>query len=132
MLGALTLDDGITAIGTVEGATSGDVFTWFVNELLVPTLRPGQVVVLDNLGAHKVAAAQAAIEAAGARLLFQPPYHPQLNPIEETWSKVKAILRSLEARTIEALDKAIADACDRVSVADAAGWFRHAGYQITR
>jgi len=131
ILGALTLA-GLTAVMTVEGATSGDVFTAYVQAVLAPTLRAGNVVVLDNLGAHKVQEARDAIEAVGARLLFLPPYSPDFNPIEETWSKVKSHLRTDEPRTIEGLDRSIAAAVVRVSPSDAAGWIRHAGYQLTR
>jgi transposase len=131
ILGALTLA-GLSAVMTVEGATSGNVFTAYVKRVLAPTLRPGNVVVLDNLGAHKVPEAREAIEAAGARLLFLPPYSPDLNPIEETWSKVKGHLRSQEPRTIEDLDRSVADAAERVTPSDAAGWIQHAGYQLTR
>lgn len=129
MLGAIALS-GITAIATIEGATTGGVFTAFVEQFLAPTLRPGNVVVLDNLGAHKVSAARAAIEATGARLIFQPQYSPEVNPIEEGWSKLKHIVRKIEPRTIAELDAAIVQAVDRITPQDAAGWFRHAGYQV--
>jgi transposase len=129
VLGALNLT-GFTALMTIEGATDGLVFSTFVTKFLVPTLRHGDVVVLDNLGAHKVEAARAAIEAVGARLLFQPPYAPELNPIELAWSKIKNELRKAGARTIELLDAAIAAAARKVSWRDAAGWFSHCGYQV--
>jgi transposase len=131
IIGALTIA-GLSAVMTVEGATSGDVFTAYAEKVLAPTLRPGNVVVLDNLGAHKVDEARAAIEGAGARLLFLPPYSPDLNPIEETWSKVKTHLRAREPRTIEDLDRSIAEAATRVTSSDAAGWIGHAGYQVIR
>lgn len=129
VLGALTLA-GVTALMTVEGGTSGAVFTAFVEQVLAPTLREGQVVVLDNLAAHKVAAARSAIEAKGARLVFQPPYSPDFNPIEECWSKVKGIIRGKEPRSLPELDSALVAATKQVSRNDALGWFRHAGYQI--
>jgi transposase len=132
ILGALTLAGGITAIATIEGATSGPVFAAFVRQFLAPTLRKGQVVVLDNLAAHKSRAAREAIEARGARLLFQPQYSPELNPIEEAWSKLKAHLRTREARSVPALDAAVAEAADRITPRDAAGWFKHAGYRVNR
>lgn len=131
MLGALTLD-GVLAIATIEGATSGAVFVAFVEQVLLPKLRRGHVVVLDNLAAHRVSAARHLIEAKGARLLFLPQYWPELNPIEEAWSKLKGILRSLEARTIAALDRAIAKAVDLITPSDARGYFQHAGYQVNR
>jgi transposase len=131
MLGALTLE-GVLAIATIEGATSGAVFVAFVEQVLLPKLRPGHVVVLDNLAAHRVSAARHLIEAKGARLLFLPQYWPELNPIEEAWSKLKGILRSLEARTIAALDRAIAKAVDLITPSDARGYFQHAGYQVNR
>ncbi len=131
MLGAMTLD-GIVAIATIEGATSGAVFCAFVEQVLLPTLRPGQVVVLDNLGAHQVVRARELVEAKGARLLFLPQYSPELNPIEEAWAKLKSILRAAEARTLKALDAAIALAADLITPDDAAGFFQHAGYQVNR
>jgi transposase len=129
MLAALTLR-GISAVMTIEGGTSGDVFTAFVEHVLRPTLRVGDVVVLDNLGAHKVEAARELIESAGARVLFLPPYHPDLNPIETAWSKVKQLLKSAEARTREALDAAIAIAVSAISPGDAAGYFGGCGYHV--
>lgn len=131
MLGALTLE-GVLAIGTIEGATSGAVFSAFVETVLAPKLRRGHVVVLDNLAAHYATAARAAVEARGARLMFLPQYSPELNPIEEAWSKVKSVLRALEARTVKALDAAIVKAVGLITPSDAAGYFRHAGYQVIR
>ncbi len=129
VLGALTLT-GVTAVMTIEGATSGDVFTAYVTNVLVPTLKKGDVVVMDNVGAHKAAAAQEAIEAAGARALFQPPYSPDMNPIEECWSKVKNDIAKQEPRTVPELDKAIASATAKVTPSDAAGWFQHCGIKL--
>jgi transposase len=127
MLGALGLD-GLVAAMTVEGFTDGNVFLAFLHEVLVPQLRPGHVVILDNLKAHKVAGVAEACAAAGARLLSFPPYSPDLSPIEECWSKVKALLRAKAARTLEALEQAIAEVFTAITVADARGWFTHAGY----
>ena len=129
ILGALTLA-GVGALMTIEGATTGEVFTSFVRDVLAPTLQPGNVVVLDNLGAHRTLAAKALVEAAGARPLFLPPYSPDLNPIEEAWSKVKGHIRRQEPRTIETLDASIVDAVAHVTPEDAAGWIRHAGYHV--
>lgn len=124
MIGALTLE-GVTAMMTVEGGTSADVFKRFIAEHLVPTLRPGQVVVMDNLGAHHATGVRAMIEEAGARVLYLPPYSPDLNPIESCWSKVKNILRSLGARSIEALELAVKVAAQLVTPQDAESWFTH-------
>ena len=104
MLGALTVE-GITAMMTIEGAT---VFTVYVEQVLVPTLEPGDYVFLDNLGAHKTRRALDAIRRAGATPVFLPPYSTDLNPIENAWSKLKTLLKEAKARTCEALDEAIA------------------------
>jgi transposase len=127
MIGAMGLD-GIRAMMTVEGATDAEVFEAFVTHVLVPKLKPGNTVVLDNVGAHKPEGALARIRAAGARVLFLPPYSPDLNPIELAWSKVKAFLKKFEALTVAALDAAIAAATELVPPNDARGWFEHCGY----
>ena len=97
--------------------------------MLVRRLRPGDIVVLDNLGAHKAVAARALIEAAGARLVFLPPYSPDLNPIELRWSKLKGALKDFGARTRDDLDAAIRRAMNLMCPADASGWFKHCGYE---
>lgn len=127
MLGAVRLE-GVTAGLVVDAATDGMVFLTFVERVLVPALRPGDVVVMDNLGAHKGAKAREAIEAAGARVLFLPPYSPDLNPIESMWAKVKQCLRSAAARTFEALVEAIAQAWRQVTRSDCRGFFHGCGY----
>lgn len=127
VLGGLTLG-GLTACLAVEGATDRAVMRAFVRHALVPTLRPGQVVVLDNLSAHKDAEVRRLIEAAGCTLLFLPPYSPDLNPIEPAWSKLKALLRSAGARTVEALHAALTGVVDAITPADACGFFYHCGY----
>ena len=127
LLSALSLR-GLGATMTVNAPTDTDVFVAYVQQVLVPTLRPGQVVVLDNLGAHKAPAARALIEAAGCRLLFLPPYSPDFNPIEQAWSKLKTLLRTAAARTRDALDAALQTLLDQITAADAGGWFRHCGY----
>ncbi|MEM8557483.1 MAG: transposase [Bacteroidota bacterium] len=99
-----------------------------MTEVLCPALTPGQVVVLDNLWAHKTAAVRVAIEAVGCRVLFVPPYSPELNPIEKLWSKLKAVLRRISARTQEALGAAITEAAGAITAGDAASWIRGAGY----
>jgi transposase len=127
MLGALGIE-GVVAMMTIEGATDAAVFEAFVAHLLVPQLKPGDIVVWDNVGAHKPPRIRQLVEAAGATVVFLPPYSPDFNPIEECWSKLKGILKSLAARTRQALDGAIAQAMKLITPADAAGWFRHAGY----
>jgi transposase len=123
--------DGSTAAMTVEGATNSKVFRAYVEHILIPTLRPGDIVVLDNLSPHKDKEALALIEQAGAEVRFLPPYSPDFNPIEKMWSKVKALLRSAKARTDEALLSAIGAALARVTAQDAEGWFASCGYTIT-
>jgi transposase len=129
MVGALGLV-GVVAAMMVEGFVDGAAFLAFVQEVLVPQLRPGHVVVLDNLTAHKVAGVREAIEAVGARLIYLPPYSPDFSPIEECWSKIKAILRAKAARTLERLWQAIAEAFAAITSQDAQGWFTHAGYRV--
>ena len=129
MLAALSAT-GVEAMMTVEGATDGDVFRSYVREVLAPTLRKGDIVVLDNLGAHKVNGVRAAIEERGARLIYLPPYSPDLNPIERCWSKIKTALRAAKARTREALEEAIKQALATVTESDARAWFKHCGYAL--
>jgi transposase len=129
MIGAITLE-GMTAMMTVEGGTTSEVFETFVGEVLVPTLEAGDFVVLDNLGAHKSKHALDLIRAAGATPVFLPPYSPELNPIELAWSKLKGLLRDAKARTREALYEAIAAALDLITVQDAIGWFKHCGCPV--
>ena len=119
---------GPFAAALVGGATDGDVFLAYVGHALVPGLRPGDVVILDNLQPHKAAGVRGLIEGAGARLLYLPPYSPDYNPIENMWSKVKQHLRSVAARTSEALQEAVWSALDRVTPADCVGFYRHCGY----
>lgn len=127
VLGALSVD-GVLASMAVEGATTTEVFTTFIEKVVAPKLRPGNVVVLDNLSAHKAPAVQAAIEARQAHLVFLPPYSPDFSPIELCWSKVKTRVRQLAARTREALIDALGDALARVRATDARNWFAHCGY----
>jgi transposase len=113
----------------VEGATTARVFETYVERLLAPALRPGQVVVMDNLGAHRPKRVRELIEARGCELLYLPPYSPDLNPIEEALSKVKHILRKIAARTKEALIEAMGRALGAVSAQDVRGFFTHCGYR---
>jgi transposase len=122
---------GISAPWLLPGAMNSDAFNVYVVQVLAPTLRPGDVVVLDNLSSHKAAGIQAAIEARGAKLLFLPPYSPDLNPIELCWSKIKTILRTAKARTADALLEAFAHALASISSQDPRAWFAHCGYAVS-
>jgi transposase len=122
--------DGSTACMTIEGATDTEVFHAYVEQVLVPTLRPGDIVIMDNLGAHKNDRTEALIVATGAKVRFLPPYSPDLNPIEKMWSKVKQLLRSAEARTLPELQQAIASALAKVTSKDALGWWVSCGYSF--
>ena len=127
MISSIRLD-GSMACMAIDDATSAEVFREYVRQVLVPTLRPGDIVVLDNLSAHKDTEALALFAAAGAEVWFLPPYSPDLNPIESMWSKVKAFLRSVKARTFDALLDAIAAALRTITPQDAQGWFSLCGY----
>lgn len=120
---------GIGPSMAVEGATTSGVFEAYVERLLAPALRPGQVVVMDNLGAHRPKRVRELIEARGCELLYLPPYSPDLNPIEEAFTKVKHILRKIGARTKEALIEAMGRALGAVSAQDVLGFFAHCGYR---
>jgi len=113
----------------LDGPMTGEWFVAYVEHILVPTLRPGDVVILDNPPAHKGAAARDAIEATGAQMLFLPPYSPDFNPIENAFSKLKAILRKAAARTIADLWDAIRDALPLVEPDECANHFSAAGYE---
>lgn len=128
-VGALGLS-GLKTVMCFEGTLTGAVFLQFLDEFLVPVLKPGQIVILDNAKAHKVAGVRERIEGAGARVLYLPPYSPDLNPIEMAWSKVKQFLRKAQARTVEALYEAIAQALQTLSPTDAKGFFKHVGFCI--
>ena len=128
LIGAVSLHGGLVASMQVEGGTTGDVFVAYVREVLGPALRPGDVVVLDNLSSHKTSAVRAALKAAGAEALYLPRYSPEHNPIELMWASVKRELRGIGARTAEALDAAITTALGAVTAENVQGWFRHCGY----
>jgi len=123
--------DGSTACMVVDGATNKEVFQAYVQHILLPTLKPGDIVILDNLSAHKNQETRDLIESVGAELWFLPPYSPDLNPIEKMWSKIKSILRALKARTEKTLINAIAKALEVVTASDAKGWFESCGYRST-
>jgi transposase len=129
VLGAMSMR-GIRAAMTIESATDGEVFLAYLEQVLVPQLRVGDVVVMDNLSPHKLQRVRQVIEAAGAALLYLPPYSPDLNPIEKAWAKLKQLLRAAKARTKDLLEQAIAEALNAISAENASAWFRHCGYGI--
>lgn len=129
MISSIRLD-GSTACMAIEAATDTEVFQAYVREILCPTLRTGDMVVMDNLGAHKNARTRALIEQSGATAHFLPAYSPDLNPIEMMWSKIKALLRAAEARTHQQLLQAIAEALAKVTAQDAINWFAACGYNF--
>jgi len=124
-------DDGVTAPLVFEGATDEAAFGAYVRQVLIPALRPGDIVVLDNLAAHRVASIARAIRRAGAGVWYLPPYSPDFNPIEKIWAKLKAYLRRAEARTTEALWQAIGQALRTVTAQDCRNSFEHCGYHAT-
>jgi transposase len=130
MIGSIRFD-GQTACMVIEGAANATIFREYVRHVLAPSLRRGDIVICDNLGAHRDRQACEIIEERGASLVFLPAYSPDLNPIEAMWSKVKAHLRQAKARTQKTLLLAIRDALASVSASDAQGFFRHAGYMCT-
>lgn len=129
VIGSIRLD-GSSAAMAIEGATDTEVFQAYVRHVLCPTLRAGDIVVMDNLSPHKNERTLSLIEALGASVLFLPAYSPDLNPIEKMWSKVKQSLRSAEARTRDELLEAIDHALQSVTPSDAIGWFVSCGYSF--
>ena len=127
-IGAIALSGWRTGL-SVKGAIDSETFLFFVEELLVPTLNRGEIVFLDNCPIHKMDEVEEAIRACGAFAIFLPSYSPDLNPIENCWSKVKSILRKLKPRTFEELLDGLFKAFSCVSVQDVLGWFRHCGYR---
>jgi len=123
ILGAMSVD-GMIAAMTVEAATDREVFLAYLDQVLCPKLRAGHVVVMDNLSSHRVAGVRERIETCGASLIYLPPYSPDLNPIEKAWSKIKQGIRSVEARTVQALDHAIETLLPSITTQDATAWFR--------
>lgn len=120
---------GLTAPMVIDGAVTGDLFTAYVQQILIPTLRPGDIVIWDNLSSHKRAEACQAIEQVGAEVRFLPPYSPDLNPIELAFSKLKRLLRSAGKRTLEQLWEFLGQSLDAFSADECRNYFRHAGYQ---
>lgn len=129
---AVLTTGGLAAAMTLAGAADTRAVEAFVRELVVPLLRPGQLLVLDNVATHKSAALRRLVEAAGCRVRFLPPYSPDLSPIEEAFAHLKALLRQAKARTIEALEAAIGDLLDAISPREARRYFRHCGYGIAK
>jgi transposase len=121
---------GSSAPRTVNGATDGEVFLASVQQVLCPTLVVGDIVSMDNRGAHQVGGVAQALAAQGARLLSLPPYSPELSPIEQGWSKIKTFLRQLKARTRETLEEAVRQALRTVTESEARPWFAHCGYAL--
>jgi transposase len=130
LIASITLEGGMGQALAIEGSTDAELFEAYVEEFLAPTLKAGQVVVLDGLGAHRTERVRELVEARGADLLLLPSYSPDFNPIEEAFSKIKNLLvRKAGARTREALNEAISEAMSAITLEDVAGWFSHCGYE---
>ena len=132
IVGGLCLE-GLLAPMSSTAAMNTDLFLGYLDQVLIPELvekKPGAVVVLDNLKPHLAAEVRTTLKTAGLRLLYLPPYSPDFAPIEQVWSKVKALLRGAAARTHEALEAALAEMLDRITASDARGWFAHCGYHL--
>lgn len=127
MISAISVEK-IEAAMYGQWAANGEIFLTFLEKCLCPVLKPGHVVVMDNVGFHKVAGVDEIIKSTGAELIYLPPYSPELNPIEEMWSKIKGRLRKLSARTVDTFQNAIKFAYESINQFDLKGWFRHAGY----
>ena len=122
---------GWVAVMSVEAATDGDIFLAYLEHVLCPHLKPGQLVVMDNLGAHKVDGVRELIEQTGASLCYLPPYSPDFNPIEKCWAQMKQKLRALKARSVDTLQQALAEALATLTPQNAANYFRHSGYPLS-
>jgi transposase len=129
VLAALSLTE-VSATSVLEGGMTGAAFDAYVEHVLAPSLRRGDIVLIDNLNVHKSEVAQRLLAARGARLEFLPPYSPDLNPIEQCWSKVKTVLRKVKARTFDELIEALCIAFASITVQDMQAWFAHCGYLI--
>jgi transposase len=121
-------DSGMVAPCVIDGAVDGDLFVAYVEQVLVPDLKPGDTVIMDNLSSHKVAGVRAAIEGAGASVLYLPPYSPDLNPIEMAFAKLKSLLRAKALRTMDELWAALGPLSNAFCATECANYFRHAGY----
>jgi transposase len=129
VLGAVSIS-GWVATMSIEAPTDGEVFLAYLDHVLCPQLKPGQLVVMDHLGAHKVDGVRERIEQTGASLCYLPPYSPDFNPIEKCWSKVKQLLRAAKARSLFSLETAVAEALAAVTPQNARACFRHCGYGL--
>lgn len=129
LIASITLEGGMGEAMCIKGGTDGAVFEAYVEKFLAPSLHEGQVVVLDGLGAHRSGRVREIIEGRGCDLVFLPPYSPDLNPMEEAFSKIKNIVRKFGARMREALNEAIAEALSEIKLEDVIGWFSHCGYE---
>ena len=127
MLSAVRIDGPIAPL-LVDGAVDGEIFTAWIEQFLLRELRPGDVVIMDNLSAHRIARVSQLLQSAGHSLLYLPPYSPDLNPIEQMWSKVKNILRTLKARTFDELTEAVRIAISKITAQNCRGYFEHCGY----
>jgi transposase len=123
--------DGITAPCVIDGPINGESFRAYIEQILLPTLSPGDIVIIDNLGSHKGSGVRRAIRSVGARLLFLPPYSPDLNPIEQAFAKIKTLLRKAEERTVEATWRRIGTLLDGFPASECTNYFRNAGYGST-
>jgi transposase len=128
LIASITLEGGMGESMSIEGATDSEAFEAYVEHFLTPSLCEGQVVVLDRLGAHRTDRVKQLIEGRGADLVFLPSYSPEMNPIEEAFSKIKQLVRKAGARVREELVETIGRALEAVTIEDAVGWFAHAGY----
>jgi transposase len=124
--------DGVEAPMLIEGSIDTLVFNAYCEQVLQPTLKTGDIIVLDNLGAHRASRIEKIAASCGAQVLWLPPYSPDFSPIELMWSKVKAYLKKVKARTQTELEKAIAEALETIALSDCLNWFRHCGYEVTR
>jgi transposase len=123
--------DGVVAPMLLDGPVNAETFAGYIEDCLLPALEPGEILILDNLPAHKSTRITQAVEVAGCILVYLPPYSPDLNPIENMWSKVKASLRKASARTFEALLDGVAEALRAITLEDCDGYFEHCGYSDT-
>ncbi|HEY0098332.1 MAG TPA: transposase [Pyrinomonadaceae bacterium] len=130
IISAVSLE-GAEATTTVEGAVDTDTFNAYIEQVLRPTIRPGDVLVLDNLSAHRASRLEIVAAECGAQVLWLAPYSPDFSPIELMWSKIKTAMRSAKARTAEELNDALVAALQLVTRGDCSGWFTHCGYQVT-
>ena len=121
---------GVLTGVSVSGSIDGDTRLYFIEEMVAPLLKPGQIILMANGSVHEQEEIEDAVEARGAQVIFLPPYAPELNPIENCWSKVTSILRSIKPRSLPDLLDALVEAFSSISISDIRGWFKHCGYQV--